>query len=77
MEVPAVAERLRQQQSTVILLFRQWIVNLSRRFQPRLEDYADYSTLEEEFRQYNDSDRFHTMKVCHRIPKQLAVWRDC
>lgn len=31
------------------------------RFQPKLTDYANYTTLEEEFSlRFNDSDRFHT-----------------
>jgi hypothetical protein len=32
------------------------------RFKPQLGDYANYTRLEDEFRQFNDSDRFHTNK---------------
>jgi hypothetical protein len=45
------------------------------RFKPQLTDYANYSRLEDEFRQFNDSDRFHTNKGRGDGWAQFFRWR--
>jgi hypothetical protein len=45
------------------------------RFKPQLGDYANYSRLEDEFRQFNDSDRFHTNKGRGIGWAQFFHWR--